>query len=450
MELFISFSEIMHFFRRNRVKFLLVVLAFGLICGLMPLKFYHVGYSTNSTLTISCEIPENATTDYRLQYTNILNSRVQTAIATAGSNDLIKKTAAKLGIQPTDISKITGEQVLGAPVVKLTVQTTNGARAAEISDTAAQILSDEIVQEFPSPKLTAGVTDKALPVKDASKKSAMLKGGILGLVLGFLLYVVYGLICVLGDRSVRNSRFAEESLKTKLLGEIPHDRNGAVRADAFRKMRAVALHQFGSAKCVVVESVSDGDGGEETAAGLAVSLAQAGKRVLAVDANLREPKLAEFFGVQPSKTFNDVLKRACPVEQAVTAVPEHEGLSLISGVKSEENPSDLLAKGFKKFVSNADPICDYLVVYAPSESSYPDADSLMEYCAGGCSECEIRFNNLSCPERCCADNQRSRRKNCRFCCGRCVTADSTFAPPIRRGIFLLSARLKCFGGALSA
>lgn len=379
MELFISFSEIMHFFRRNRVKFLLVVLAFGIICGLMPLKFFHVNYSANSTITLTCEIPENAGTEYRLQYTGILNSRVQTAIATAGANNLIEKTADRLGIKPGEISKITGEQVLGAPVVKLTVQTTDGARAAEISDTAAQILSDEMMQEFPSPKLTASVTDKAMPVKDSSKKSSMIKGGILGLILGFLLYVVYGLICVLGDRSVRNSRFAEETLKTKLLGEIPHERNGAVRADAFRRMRAVALHQFGDARCIVVESVSDGDGGEETAAGLAVSLAQAGKRVIVVDGDLREPKLAKFFDVRSGKTLNDVLSGVCTVAQAAAEVPAYAGLSLVSGTVTEESPADLFARGFGKLAADAEALCDYLVVYAPSESSYPEAGSLMEH-----------------------------------------------------------------------
>lgn len=379
MELFVSFSEIMHFFKRNRIKFLVVVLAFGIVCGLLRLKLFRASYSTNSTITLSCEVPENASTDYRLQYTNILGSRVQTAIAAAGSNDLINKTADKLGMAPAAISKITGEQILGSPVVKLTVQTTDGARAAQISDTAAQILSDEIMQEFPSPKLTVSVTDKALPVKDSSQKSSMVKTGILGLILGFIVYVVYGLICVLCDRSVRNSRFAEETMKTKLLGEIPHDRNGAAREDAFRKMRAVALHQFGDAKCVMVESVSDNDGGEETAAGLAVSLAQAGKRVLAVDGDMHEPKLAKLFGVQTGKTLNDVLKGVCTVPQAAVEVPDHAGLSLLSGGKPEESPADLFAKGFGKLAADAEQLYDYLVVYAPSESSYPDANSLAGY-----------------------------------------------------------------------
>ncbi|HEX3018492.1 MAG TPA: hypothetical protein VHP31_11660 [Caproicibacter sp.] len=377
MELFVSFSEIMHFFKRNKFKFLLVVLVFGVLCGLAPLKLLTIPYSVNSSITLSCEIPENASTDYRLQYTNILGSRVQTAIAQAASNNLLEKTAQKLGIKDTEISKITGEQMNSAPVIKLTVQTTDAEKAAEISDTAAQILADQMMQEFPSPKLSVVITDKAQPAKAQSKKSAMAKAGLLGLVLGFIAYACFGVICVLSDRSVRNARVAEEALKTKLLAEIPHETRGRNKEDAYRKLRAATLHQYGSVKNFMVSSVNDNDGGEEAAAGLALSLAQAGKKVLVVDADLRAPKLAQLLNVKASKMLNDVLIGSCSLQEAAADVPGKQNLSLLAGAQiDEESPADLFAKGFEKFVANAEALYDFVVVYAPSEISYPDADSL--------------------------------------------------------------------------
>lgn len=377
MELFVSFSEIMHFFKRNKFKFLLVVLAFGVVCGLLPLKLMRPSYTANTSITVSCEVPENATSDYRLQYGGILNTRVQTAIAEAASNDLLEKTADKLGIDKTVISKITGEQVNSAPVVKLTVQTPDASKAAQISDTAAQIVADQITQQFPSPKLTATISDKAIAPNGQSRKAAMAKTGILGLILGFIAYVVFGIICVLSDRSVRNSRSAEEALKTKLLAEIPHESRGKSKEDAYRKMRAATLHQFGSVKNFMVASVADNDGGEEAAAGLAVSLSQAGKKVLVVDADLRTPKLAQFLNVNVPKTLNDVLKGSCPVQEAAAEVADHKNLSLIAGAPfQEESPADLFAKGFDRFVAEAEALYDYVVIYAPAETNYPDADSI--------------------------------------------------------------------------
>jgi succinoglycan biosynthesis transport protein ExoP len=38
MELYVSFSDVMHFFRRKWIKFLLVVVLFGVVCSLLPLQ----------------------------------------------------------------------------------------------------------------------------------------------------------------------------------------------------------------------------------------------------------------------------------------------------------------------------------------------------------------------------------------------------------------------------
>lgn len=95
MELFVSFSEFMHFFKKTRVKFLLVVLLFGVLCGLLPLKLHQLSYSGHTTIAVSCEVPDNADTDYRLQYTNILYSRVQTVVAMANANSLLEKQRKK-------------------------------------------------------------------------------------------------------------------------------------------------------------------------------------------------------------------------------------------------------------------------------------------------------------------------------------------------------------------
>lgn len=91
---------------------------FGIICGLLPLRFVHHEYSASTTIVISCEIPENANTDYRLQYTSILNSRVQTAVAMAAGSDIVLETAQRLGIDKDQITNIGATQVNNAPVVK--------------------------------------------------------------------------------------------------------------------------------------------------------------------------------------------------------------------------------------------------------------------------------------------------------------------------------------------
>ena len=378
MELYVGFSEILHFFKRTRVKFIFVVLIFGVLAGLLPLKVARPSYSANTTFVVSCEIPENADTDYRLQFTSILNNRVQTVIALAGSTDLVKQTAAAVGVDPSEIGKIAADQLNGAPVVKLTVSTTNAAKAAPSASAAAGILAQELEQQFPSPKLTVTVKDPPIPQNAQSKKSAMAKAGLLGMALGFILYVCYGILAVLSDRTVRNSRFVEQNLNLKLLSEIPHDGGDAAKDDAFRKMRAAALHQAKGAKTFLVTGVGRGDGGEEAAAGFAKALAQTGRKVLAVDADLRDGKLSTLFHVSAEKTLADVLGGSCGEAEAAAAVPSHPGLSLLAAGKPEgADPADIFAgDAFEKLMARAASEYDYVVVSAPAEAAFPDADNI--------------------------------------------------------------------------
>lgn len=375
MELFVSFSEIRHFYKKNWIKFILVVLAFGIVGGLLPLKFVHHVYSGSTVFTVTCGVPDGADSDYHLQYTNILYSRVQSAVALASGDDLLKKTAEKVGVDPSEITKITAEQQNSAPVVKLTVNTTNAAKAALLSDTAAKLLTQKLVQLFPNPTLTANISDRSAEAKPQSNRSAMLKAGILGMVIGFLIFVCAGLLMVLSDKTIRNSRFAEEMLRVRLLAEVPHENRD--KDNAYRSLRAAALNQTESRRFLVA-NVCEHNGGDQVAAGFASALARIGKTVLAVDCDLRKPKLAGLLNLKPEHTLNEVLADACTLSQAVVPAGEIRGFSLLSGeAVPGGSPADLFAGGdFAKLVQEASSSYDYVIFYAPSEVRYPDAENL--------------------------------------------------------------------------
>lgn len=376
MELFVSFSEIMHFYKRNWIRFLLVVLAFGFVGGLLPLKFVHHVYQGSTTFTVTCGVPNGADSDYHLQYTNILYSRVQSTIPLASGEELLKKTAEKAGVDPSEITKITAEMENSSPVVKLTASTTNASKAALISDTAAELLMQQLMQQFPDPVLTAGISDHAAEVKPQSNKSSMVKAGFLGLILGFIVFICYGILAVLSDRSIRNSRFAEEMLKVRLLAEIPHESRD--RGSAMRTLRSAALNAAGDSRRFLVANVCEHNGGDRIASGFAAALAVTGKSVLLVDGDLRSPKLASQLKIKPEKTLNGVLSGKYTLREAAAPVQQTSGLSLLSGAPEEGmNPADLFAtEGFSKFAREAAESFDYVVYYAPSEIRFPDAESL--------------------------------------------------------------------------
>jgi succinoglycan biosynthesis transport protein ExoP len=376
MELFVSFSEILEYFKRHLRTFLIVVAAFGIVSGLLPLKFVHHQYAASTTLVISCQIPEDAQTDYRLQYTSILNSRVQTAIAMASGHDVVTQTANKLGIQEDRISSISGTQVGTAPVVKLSVSTPDAVLASQISDTAAEVISEKLTTSFPSPQITAVISDKAIPQQTQSNKTTMVKAGIIGLILGFIFYLCFGIVVVLTDKTIRNSNFVSEALKTKLLGTVPHKCSEEKLLDSYRKLRAAAMNQASGKKSFLVADVCENDGAAAVSAGFASAIARSGKKVLLIDANLRKNGVAKILNVNAEKNFYDVLRGTCTAQQAICST-QVSGLSLLAGAENSEDLADLLASDrLSKLLDELDSDFDEIVVSAPSEVRYPDADNL--------------------------------------------------------------------------
>lgn len=377
MELFVSFSEIIQYFKRNIRKFVVIVALFGIVFALLPLRFVQHEYSASTTIVISCEIPEDATTDYRLQYTGILSSRVQTAVAMADGSDLIAQTAEKLGIDEAQITSIGAVQLNAAPVVKLSASSANAELVSKISDTAAQVLAEKLTAAFPSPALTADVTDKAIPAVTQSNKSAMLKAGFLGLIIGFILCVCFGIAVVLMDKTIRNSSYVSEALRTNLLAILSKKGSEEKKLNSFRKLRAAAINQAGDGKSFMVADVCEHNGAPCVSVGFAKALACSEKTVLLIDADLRMHHIAKMLEVNPVKTLSDVLTGECPAEQAVSST-SLKGLSIMAGSESSvEDFTDVLASDkFEKLVQELAPRFDYVIVNVPSEVRYPDADNL--------------------------------------------------------------------------
>ncbi|MBW7573400.1 polysaccharide biosynthesis tyrosine autokinase [Caproiciproducens faecalis] len=376
MELFVSFSEILEYFKRSILKFIIVVAVFGIVFGLMPLKFVQHEYTCDTTLIISCEVPEDAQTDYRLQYTSILNSRVQTAVVIATGKDMISQTADKLGIDKSKITSIGAVQVNTAPVVKITIKSPDAALADRIANTAAEVLGEKLTDAFPSPKLTAVIADAAIPAKPQSNKSAMVKAGLLGLIMGFIVYVCYGIVVVLTDKTIRNSRYVSEALNTPLLGTVPKKGSHEKKEDSFRKLRAAAVHCASGKNSFLVTDVCEHNGAAAVAAGMAGVLACSGKTTLLIDADFRENEISKLLNAKSEHSLTDALNGSCSAEQAV-AQTSVKGLNLISGSGSAENPADLLfSDTFSGLVQELSKKFDYVIVHTPSEVKYPEADNI--------------------------------------------------------------------------
>ena len=124
--------------------------------------------------------------------------------------------------------------------------------------------------------------------------------------------------------------------------------SGSLAAEQFRKLRTY-LHRFkiyDSPKTIMITSATSGEGKTFVAANLAISIShELNTHALLVDCDLRNPSLAQWFGLQNGKGLSDYLAGdGTPSELFMKT--KVEKLNLLASGTIQDNPTELI--GSKK------------------------------------------------------------------------------------------------------
>ncbi|HXH37803.1 MAG TPA: polysaccharide biosynthesis tyrosine autokinase, partial [Thermoanaerobaculia bacterium] len=123
---------------------------------------------------------------------------------------------------------------------------------------------------------------------------------------------------------------------------LPHTDSRSAIAEAYRAFRtSLLLASASSPKVIVISSTFAREGKTTTSVNLATVLAQMGKPVLLIDADLRRPRLQRVFRGKMNLGLVNYLAANIPLEDVIqeTQVPN---LSLILSGPTPPNPSELL------------------------------------------------------------------------------------------------------------
>lgn len=154
--------------------------------------------------------------------------------------------------------------------------------------------------------------------------------------------------------------------------------------EAFKALRTNVMFSLPGTgcKCVGVTSPAPGDGKSTTAANLAISMAQIGKKVLLVDCDMRLPAVAGTFRIAPAPGLSDFLTGQAKIDDAVRRV-ENFGISVLPAGNLPPEPTGLLeAKQLEHLFSAFKNIYDYVIVDLPPVTAVPDAVILSKYLDG--------------------------------------------------------------------
>jgi len=226
-----------------------------------------------------------------------------------------------------------------------------------------------------------------LPRRQTDLTTAALSGLVLAIGLVFLFEYF--------DNRVKSPQELRAHLGLSFLGMVPAIDasgpslvNGGVPphfAEAIRNVRTNVL--FSSAdegvRTIVVTSAGPGEGKSLFSANLSVSLAQAGQRVLHVDADMRRPRVHEIFEFSQEPGLSNLLVGDCKPSEAVRKVTGVPGLAVLPAGMIPPNPAELLgSKRFDEYFATLSEHFDYVVIDSPPVLAVADASILANTASG--------------------------------------------------------------------
>ena len=146
-------------------------------------------------------------------------------------------------------------------------------------------------------------------------------------------------------------------------------------AEAYRVIRtSIQFAQAGrELKSIALTSCTPNEGKSTTIANLAVVLTQAGKSVLLIDCDMRNPTVHKNFNLSNKVGLSSCISMGTPLSEAVQAT-KIENLYALTGGVIPPNPSELLgSERMKALVEEAGELYDYVLIDTPPVLPVTDA-----------------------------------------------------------------------------
>jgi succinoglycan biosynthesis transport protein ExoP len=217
---------------------------------------------------------------------------------------------------------------------------------------------------------------------------------LMGAALGFAMATGSAYLLDVADKSFRNPEEIRRRLGLPIVGHVPYvmastepvmtlDGAGnpveldpglialhqpmSPAAEGFRGIRtALYFNTHGQRHNVIqVTSPNMGDGKTTLITNLAVSIAQSGRKVLIVDADLRRPRVHRSFGLTGKVGLAEVIAGTAELDEAIqiTVVPN---LSVLPCGRRPQNPAELLTTPrFEDVIDDLRSAFDYVLVDTP-------------------------------------------------------------------------------------
>jgi capsular exopolysaccharide synthesis family protein len=341
-----------------------------------------------------------------------LSSAIQPFAATMSdllkSNAVARRVIADLGLHESPeqlLSKISVSIKPESSAIRVSATDRDPRQARRVTQAVAGVFSSLVKRRFgkatpvgpgqaPLPPLTANVWDRA-HVEPGKVSPRPVRNLVIAGVVGLALGLLAGFLRDHFDRALRTREAVEAAFGVPVIGQIPspHRRGKALgnllgeSAEAYRALRA-NLQYLGlqrPLRTILLTSAAPEQGKTTVTANLALAIGRSGASTIAIEADLRRPRLAEAFGVEPSGPgLTSVLVGAASLEEAVRTLQVNadgdgtgargEQLALLSSGPLPPNPSELLSSAqMRNLLTHLTALYDYILIDSPPVLAVADA-----------------------------------------------------------------------------
>jgi capsular exopolysaccharide synthesis family protein len=317
-------------------------------------------YEAEVTLFVSAQdVNGDAAQAYQGSLMSQQKVKSYTRLVTSGR---IRQDVERRGLAPGPDS-IRADVQPGTVLLTITATDPSQSRAQHLADAAAEAFSSLVAElEKPAgggqPAVAVKVIEPArLPTAPVSPRPV--SNGVLGVLIGLAAGVGAALVRNALDTSVRSVEMLQDLVTAPSLGTVAFDPSAATRpvityphsssarAESLRRIRTNL--QFVDvdhpARTVVITSSMPGEGKSTLTCDLAVTLAEAGRTVVVVDADFRASRIGDYLGLESAVGLTSVLIGHASLEEALQPCGRR-GMTVLASGPTPPNPSELLASRY--------------------------------------------------------------------------------------------------------
>ncbi|MEW1961042.1 polysaccharide biosynthesis tyrosine autokinase [Microbacterium sp. NPDC077644] len=397
-----TIQDYLRIVRRNLVL-ILSLTVIGLSIGTVVALTTPTRYSASTELFISAQASTGTPAELNLART-YAQQAATSYVEIISSSLVLQPVIDDLGLDTTVgalAAAVTASAANLSTAITVAVTDENPGQAARIANAIGESFTAVVAEQLerpvdsrPSIVRIDTLEAAQVPTSPAAPnvRLIVILGALLGLGAGIGVAVLRSVL----DNRIRTIEDVERAISVPVLGGIaldpqarerplaiasdPRDR----RAEAFRALRTNVrfLVPGGDPAAFVITSAGPGEGKSTTSANLAIAFAEAGARVALVDADLRLPRVAEYFAIEGGVGLTEVLIGRVNASDAMQRWGRGALFVLPSG-SVPPNPAELLGSGaMTNLIHELKHAFDIIIIDAPPVGLVTDAAVLAKKAEG--------------------------------------------------------------------